>query len=76
MPDETFLDLDVRPLVAARRPPMPEILRAIDQLVPGQALRLTAPMEPAPLFAFLAQRGFNHESSRADDGSWVIVFRR
>ncbi len=76
MPEETFLELDVRPLFAAKRAPMPEILAAVDRLAPGQALRLVAPMEPMPLFAVLGKKGFTHQSSRSDDGSWVIVFRR
>lgn len=76
MNEENFLELDVRPLFAARRPPMPEILAAVDKLAPGQALRLTAPIEPTPLYAFLGKRGFTHEASRAEDGSWVIVFRQ
>lgn len=76
MSEEGYRELDVRPLFAARRPPMSEILNAVDQLKLGQALRLIAPIEPAPLYAFLAQRGFRHESSRAADGSWVIIFRR
>lgn len=76
MPEDDFLELDVRPLFAARRPPMSAILDAIDQLKPGQALRLIAPMEPAPLYALLAQRGFRHAASRAADDSWEIIFRR
>lgn len=76
MPEETFFELDVRPFFAAKRAPMPEILAAVDRLIPGQALRLIAPMEPAPLYAFLAKQGFHHETSRASDGAWIIVFRR
>jgi uncharacterized protein (DUF2249 family) len=75
MTEENFLELDVRPIVAARRPPMSDILAAVDRLAPGQALRLLAPFEPSPLYTLLGKRGFSHETSRADDGAWVIVFR-
>jgi uncharacterized protein (DUF2249 family) len=76
MSGEAFLDLDVRPLFAAKRAPLPAILDAVSNLVPGQALRLTAPIEPAPLYQMLARQGFSHETSRTPDGAWVIIFRR
>jgi len=76
MSRETLFDLDVRPLVAERRPPLPAILNAINRLGPGQSLRLTVPFEPMPLYAMLRDRGFSHETSRGPDGTWVVVFRR
>lgn len=76
MSDPAFLDLDVRPLVASKRPPLPAILDAVSRLEPGQALRMTAPFEPVPLFAMLGKQGFRHEARTEIDGTWVIVFRR
>ncbi len=76
MSEPTFLDLDVRPLVAAKRPPLPAILDAVSRLEPGQALRLTTPFEPVPLFSMLARQGFTHEARQEDGDTWVIVFRR
>jgi uncharacterized protein (DUF2249 family) len=67
--------LDVRPLFAAGRPPLPVILNAVAQLQPGQALRLIAPFEPAPLYQLLMERGFTAEPHQRDDGAWEIVFR-
>jgi uncharacterized protein (DUF2249 family) len=70
------LELDVRPLFAAGRPPLVPILNAVSQLGPRQALRLIAPVQPEPLFNLLAQRGFTHTAHQRDDGAWEIVFSR
>jgi len=69
------LELDVRPMLAAGRPPMAAILNAVNRLQPGQSLRLLAPFEPLPLYAHLQERGFLPESTQCTDGSWAIVFR-
>ena len=69
------LELDVRPLFAAGRPPLVPILNAVNQLQPGQALRLTAPILPGPLLDLLGQRGFTAESHEREDGAWEILFR-
>ncbi len=67
-------ELDVRPLFAAQRPPLPAILAAVRQLQPGQALRLIAPLEPQPLYARLAERGYRAAARRRGDGAWEILF--
>ncbi len=67
-------ELDVRPLVAAQRPPLPAILASVSALEPGQALFLIAPFEPVPLYDLLADRGFTHMSRRRDNGDWEITF--
>ncbi len=69
------LELDVRPLVAAGRPPLPAILDPVNRLEPGQSLRLIAPFEPTPLYAVLRQRGFTADPQPRADGSWEITFR-
>ncbi len=69
------LELDVRPLVTAGRPPLPAILNAVSRLEPGQSLRLLAPFEPTPLYARLRERGLVPESTARADGSWEIMFR-
>ncbi|MFH1499815.1 MAG: DUF2249 domain-containing protein [Verrucomicrobiota bacterium] len=70
------LELDIRPLCAAQRPPLPAILDAVGKLAPGQPFRLIAPFEPAPLYQLLGQQGFTHEAHTRDDGTWEIVFSR
>ncbi len=74
MPAPEPRELDVRPFFAAQRPPLPAILAAINGLRPGQALRLIAPLEPQPLYARLAERGFSAAARRRDDGAWEILF--
>lgn len=69
------LELDVRPLFAAGRPPLAVILSAVSRLQPGQALRLIAPMQPLPLYEMLRQRGFTPEPQERDDGTWEILFK-
>ncbi|BET68618.1 hypothetical protein ASA1KI_35360 [Opitutales bacterium ASA1] len=71
-----FLEVDVRPLVAARQPPIGAIMDAVDLLAPGQALRLIAPFEPVPLYAMLARQGFRHTTKRREDDAWEILFER
>ncbi len=68
-------ELDVRPLLAASRQPMPAILNAVNRLEPGQPLRLIAPMEPRPLYELLAQRGYTPEPVQRPDGAWEVLFR-
>lgn len=67
------LELDVRPLVQQKSPPLPAILDAVSRLSPGQSLRLIAPFEPEPLYELLAKRGFSHETRQRDDGAWEIL---
>lgn len=69
------LELDVRPLFAAGRPPLPAILDAMRRLAPGQALRLLAPFAPTPLYARLREQGFEPTATSRPDGTWEIVFR-
>ena len=69
------LELDVRPLFAAGKPPLVPILNAVNRLAPGQALRLIAPIEPLPLYQLLGERGFTPESHQREDGAWEILFR-
>ena len=70
------LEVDVRPICAARGAPLPHILDAVGRLAPGQALRLLAPFEPAPLYQLLGRQGFSHDVMMRDDGTWEILFRR
>ena len=69
------LELDVRPLFAAGRPPLPAILTAVNRLQPGQTLRLIAPFQPVPLYQLLRERGLTPEAHGRTDGTWEILFR-
>ncbi len=69
------LELDVRPLATAQRPPLPAILAAVNQLQTGQEFRLIAPFEPTPLYDLLGKKGFSHEARHRADDAWEIIFR-
>jgi uncharacterized protein (DUF2249 family) len=68
------LELDIRPLCAASRPPLGAILEAVNRLESGQSLRLIAPFKPEPLFQLLGQRGFSHHATERPDGAWEVIF--
>ena len=68
------LELDVRPLLASKRPPLPAIMDAVSRLDDGQSLKLTAPFDPAPLRDLLAARGFDNVTRETSPGVWVVEF--
>ncbi len=70
----TVHDLDVRPLIAIGQPPIDAILHAIAALPAGAGLRLHAPFEPKPLYAKLADLGFEHCAEHQPDGSFLVYF--
>jgi uncharacterized protein (DUF2249 family) len=74
MKTPTPLELYVRPLLASKRPPLPAIMDTVSRLEEGQALRLTAPFDPAPLRDMLAARGFDNSTSETSPGVWVVEF--
>lgn len=70
-----FVDLDVRPILRAGGEPFATIMAVLEQLAPGQGLRLYAPFKPVPLFQVMANRGFTHEAAEIEDGDWEVRFR-
>lgn len=72
----TFVELDVRPILAAGGEPFGKIMETIGLLAPGQGIRLLAPFRPVPLFQALGSLGFVHEDREIGDGDWEVLFRR
>ena len=72
----TFVELDVRPILAAGGEPFGKIMETVAALGPGEGLRLLAPFKPAPLFQALGSKGFSHEARELGDGDWEVLFRR
>lgn len=66
--------LDVRPILQNGGEPFQEIMQAVQDLAPGQGLKLVAPFSPQPLFRVMAGRGFDHEALEIDNGHWEILF--
>lgn len=72
---DTFLELDVRPILRAGGEPFQQIMEAVTALAPGQGLRLLATFRPAPLFSVLGAKGFSHEARELEGGEWEVLFR-
>lgn len=68
------LTLDVRPELRAGGEPFPQIMQALSNLEPGQALRLLATFEPIPLYAVLGRKGFAHHAVRNGEADWEVLF--
>ena len=70
-----FIDLDVRPILRAGGEPFSTIIGVLEQLAPGQGMRLYAPFKPIPLFSVMAEKGFTHEEKELEHGEWEVLFR-
>lgn len=66
--------LDVRPILAAGGEPLALIMDAVAGLSPGQCLLLRAPFKPAPLFAIMQGKGFDHCERAVGGDEWEILF--
>lgn len=71
-----FVELDVRPILAAGGEPFSKIMATVASLGPDEGLRLLAPFRPVPLFQALGSKGFSHEDWEVGDGDWEVLFRR
>jgi len=69
-------ELDVRPILASGGSPLTAVLEEVAALPLSASLRLIAPFEPVPMFAKLADLGFDHAVHRRDDGTFEILFTR
>lgn len=68
--------LDVRPALARGEEPFTMIMEAARQVPAGDALELTAPFEPVPLYAVLARQGFGHLTTPQPAGDFTVRFVR
>lgn len=68
--------LDVRPLLARGEEPFSMIMEAAKQVPDDDALELTAPFEPVPLYDVLARQGFGHVTTPLAAGDFLVRFRR
>ena len=73
---QTFVDLDVRPILRDGGEPFGAIMAAVASLTPEQGLRLYATFKPTPLFQALGKKGFSHEAREIGGGDWEVLFRR
>lgn len=68
--------VDVREDLQEGREPFQRIMLAANSLQAGQEMELWAPFEPKPLFAVMADMGFEHESEAQPNGDCRVRFFR
>jgi TusA-related sulfurtransferase len=56
--------------------PLERTLAALDELLPGQRLRLLLPREPYPLYGILERNGYRHQTEPHPDGYYTILIWR
>ena len=66
--------LDGRPILRNGGEPFQEIMQAVQDLAPGQGLKLVAPFCPHPLFRVMEGRGFDNEAREIESGHWEVLF--
>lgn len=69
-----YVELDVRPILAAGDEPFGPIMETVASLGPDQGLRLLAPFRPVPLLGALGSKGFAHEDRQIGGGDWEVLF--
>lgn len=69
-------DLDVRDELRAGGEPFGRIMAAAGALPPDGVLRVRAIFEPQPLYAVMADRGFERWTERLDEDDWRVWFWR
>lgn len=69
-------EIDIRPVIASGGCPLTFVIETVATMPATDSLRLIAPFEPIPMCAKLAELGFNHESSRREDGAFEVLFTR
>ena len=70
----TFIEVDVRSVLRAGGEPFGMIMSAINELKPGEGLRLLATFKPVPLFHVLGSKGFTYEAKEIGGGDWEVLF--
>ncbi|MBM4344992.1 MAG: DUF2249 domain-containing protein [Deltaproteobacteria bacterium] len=65
--------LDVRPILAAGRDPLGDIVGLLDTLAAGAVLVVTAPFRPRPLEALLSSKGHAVTAFAGEQGAWSLL---
>lgn len=73
---QTYVDLDVRPILRGGGEPFEKIMKTVEGLRPDQGLRLYATFKPIPLLQVLGAKGFTFDARELDGGDWEVLFRR
>jgi uncharacterized protein (DUF2249 family) len=73
---DSYLELDVRPILARDKDPLKEILASINKLNENLGLKLINTFEPLPLIHLLADKGFAHSIKFVDDNTVITYFNK
>ncbi len=69
-----LLTLDVRQILDLGQEPFALIMTAVASMRAGEQLKLLAPVEPAPLYRVIEDRGLKRRTSVLSDGTWEVHF--
>lgn len=72
--EKNIVELDVRPMLAAKIEPFSAIMKKVKALKPNDIFVLHAPFKPTPLFKVLGRKGFKHEAQRVGKRHWKVTF--
>ncbi len=70
------MEVDIRPILAEGRSPLPLVLNSLDVLEPGQHLKVVSPFKPEPLIRLVELNGYRTEAEPDEDGrAWSVWIR-
>ncbi len=70
--DNNWIELDVRPILAAGKEPCSIIMNQINALGAGQGLLLSAPFYPRPLVERLEREGWSVRAEEMGQAHWQV----
>lgn len=74
MVERQIVELDVRPILEAKKEPFKQIMEAIHSLKNGDQLVLHATFKPTPLMKVLGKKGYQHEAFHIGEKHWKVHF--
>jgi hypothetical protein len=74
--DKRVVELDVREDIKNKQEPFQKIMESITDLKEDDVFILHAPFKPAPLFAVMKSKGFEHEIEELDNEHFKVTFTK
>jgi len=74
--NEIVESIDARPIIESGRQPIGEVLSRLNELKPGEILRLITPFNPAPLIDMATEKGFLHYRIERSGDKSITYFSR
>lgn len=70
------VELDVRPILAAKKEPFQDIMAAVESLNDDDIFVLHAPFKPAPLLRVMKGKGYDNCVKQIDSEHWMVEFTK